>query len=384
MSTYCLSKEKRSIALIGSQAFSLLNFRGDLISEFVNSGIRVYALAPDFTEDTREIAIGLGALPIDYSLSRSGINPIKDFLAFICMIKVLHGLNVDISFGFSIKPVIYGTLASWLAGIPTRIAMIEGLGFVFTDYGCRTSLRKFFLRKMVLILYRLSLSKAHKVFFLNNDDIKEFLDGHIVSKYKIQYLNGIGVNLCEWSSNSVVISPITFLLAARLLREKGIFEYIDAARNIKAKHPTARFIVLGGVDLNPGSLRRDELMRWVHEGVIEWPGHVKVKPWLEQTSVFVLPSFYREGVPRSIQEAMAMSKPIITTNSPGCRDTVIDGENGYLVDVRNSKDLEVAMLRYIANPSLIASMGRISRQMAEEKFDVIKINKKIINIMGLR
>ena len=179
----------------------------------------------------------------------------------------------------------------------------------------------------------------------------------------------------------VPAQPVTFLLAARLLREKGIVEYAHAARQVKQLHPEVRFVLLGGLDPNPGGLREAEISAWVTEGILEWPGHVAVKPWLAKTSVCVLPS-YREGLPRSTQEAMAMGRPVITTDAPGCRDTVQEGVNGYLVPVRDVAALAQAMLRFVNNPSLIEPMGHASRRMAEANFDVRQINARLIKILG--
>lgn len=157
----------------------------------------------------------------------------------------------------------------------------------------------------------------------------------------------------------------------------------NAARRVKARHPMTRFILLGGLDPNPGGLSSDEVESWVKEGVIEWPGHVAVKPWLAEASVYVLPSYYREGVPRSTQEAMAMGRPVITTDAPGCRDTVIEGKNGFLVPKRDVDALVVAMERFIDNPELIEVMGQSSRRLAEERFDAHKINLRLMELMGI-
>ena len=178
-----------------------------------------------------------------------------------------------------------------------------------------------------------------------------------------------------------VSPPITFLLAARLLREKGIVEYAEAARIVKSKYPDTRFILLGSVDPNPGSLNAEEVSKWVTERLLEWPGHVPVKSWMTQASVYVLPS-YREGVPRSTQEAMAMGRAVITTDAPGCRETVVDGLNGFLVPVRDSVALAEAMMRFIKQPALIETMGKASRMLAEERFDVHKVNAIMLATMG--
>jgi glycosyltransferase involved in cell wall biosynthesis len=167
-----------------------------------------------------------------------------------------------------------------------------------------------------------------------------------------------------------------------LLREKGVLEYVAAARAIKARYTNVRFLLLGGLDENPGAIDRAQVQTWVDEGVVEWPGHVPMKTWLAQTHVYVLPS-YREGVPRSTQEALALGRAVITTNAPGCRETVVPGENGYIVPVRDVSALIKAMARFVETPSLINSMGKASRKLAETRFDVRQVNKQMMQAMGL-
>ena len=370
----------KTLAIISNQAFSLINFRGDLIKALVRSGASVYALAPDYDRLTREQVMQLGAVPVAYALSRTGMNPLKDFCDALSLTKTLRSLRPDTTLCYFIKPVIYGTLAAWLAKVPRRVAMIEGLGFVFTLSKKSNSLNKRFLKFFVSFLYRIALKKAHYVIFLNKDDLQEFVASNLVESYKCKLIPGIGVDLEKWCAEAPVTYPVTFTLAARLLHEKGVREYIDAARIVKYKCATARFILLGDVDANPGSLSREEVESWVSEGLIEWPGHVRVKYWLEQTSVYVLPS-YREGVPRSTQEALAMARPVITTDVPGCRETVIDGENGFLIPARNFVVLAEKMLIFINKPSLIGSMGEKSRALAEKRFDVHKINKIFLAVL---
>jgi glycosyltransferase involved in cell wall biosynthesis len=368
--------------IITSQAFSLHNFRGPLISDLVASGVKVYALAPDYSDDSRNKVRFLGAEPVDYEMSRAGISPFRDALAFFKLIILFLRIRPDISLAYFIKPVIYGTTAAWIAGIPRRIAMIEGLGYVYTDTNAKLVWHRKLLKAIVSRLYKFALNKAKYVVFLNGDDQTEFVSKGLVAKEKAVLLGGIGVDLKEWPQMPVHISPITFLLVARLLREKGIVEFANAARVLKKLEPGVRFVLLGGLDSNPGALTESEVQGWVTEGLLDWPGHVDVKPWLAQASAFVLPS-YREGLPRSTQEAMASGRAIITTDSPGCRDTVQNGVNGYLVPVRNVNALANAMLHFVHNPYLFKSMGNKSRVLAEENFDVYKINKRLIKIMGI-
>ena len=368
-------------ALITSQAFSVSNFRGPLITALVAQGVEVFAIAPDFDEQTRASVRLLGAVPVDCYLSRTGMNPLRDIFSVLRLMVLLRRLKVEVSLAYFIKPVIFGNLAAFFVRVPQRFCMIEGLGYVFTPPGGHEPFTRKILRMLVSLLYKLSLKHAHRVFLLNQDDIAEMLNRGLVRHAQVVKLNGIGVDLTQWMLTPAVSQPITFLLAARLLREKGIVEYAEAARIVKSKYPDTRFILLGSVDPNPGSLNAEEVSKWVTERLLEWPGHVPVKSWMTQASVYVLPS-YREGVPRSTQEAMAMGRAVITTDAPGCRETVVDGLNGFLVPVRDSVALAEAMMRFIKQPALIETMGKASRMLAEERFDVHKVNAIMLATMG--
>ncbi len=374
--------EPQVIAIVAHQAFSLANFRGELIKELVTQGLQVVTLAPDFDADSRAKVQALGALAVDYRLDRTGTNPLADSASVLALAVALRRIRPQALLCYSTKPVILGTIAGWLAGIPHRVALIEGLGYAFTPRSDAGNAQRRILQHMVALLFRLALTLAHRVMVLNKDDFSALIDGRLVSADKVEIIDGIGVDLAYWSCESSVRSPVTFVLAARLLVEKGVREYAAAARRIKKLHPAVRFLLLGGLDSNPGALSGAEVQSWVDEGFLEWPGHVEVKPWLEQASVFVLPS-YREGMPRSTQEAVALGRPVITTDVPGCRDTVLDGVNGYLVAPRDSLALAEAMERFIAHPELIVTMGAASRQMAALRFDVKVANKKIITAMGI-
>jgi len=370
-------------ALITSQAFSIANFRGPLIAALVARGVAVFAIAPDYDAQTRDSVLALGATPVDCSLNRTGMNPVKDMLSVFRLAMLLRRLRIDVSLGYFIKPVIFGTLAAVLAGVPQRFCMIEGLGYVFTPSSGAEPLLRRLLRKLVSRLYKTALKFAKQVFLLNDADIADMVSQGLLQKSQVVKLGGIGVDLAEWLPAPCVIEPVTFLLAARLLREKGIVEYAEAARIVKATFPATRFLLLGGLDPNPGGLSAAEVNVWAQQGLLEWPGHVPVKNWLAQASVYVLPSYYREGVPRSTQEAMAMGRAVITSDAPGCRETVVEGLNGFLVPVRDPQSLAKAMLRFIEQPELIKSMGEASRVLAVERFDVHKVNGVMLATMGI-
>jgi glycosyltransferase involved in cell wall biosynthesis len=371
------------LGLITSQAFSLPNFRGTFIRELVAHGVQVYALAPDYDARTRSAVRELGAEPVDFDLERAALSPVRDVLALVKMAFLIKRLGLDAVISYFIKPVIYGTLAARMARVPHRYCLIEGAGYVFSEERLHSN-KKRLLRSVVSQLYRTSLRHAEKVFFLNPDDVALFREFRMVEESKAIMLGAIGVDLHEMAMAPPIIAPIVFILVARLLKEKGIYDYVAAAKQIKARYPGARFLLVGGVDFNPASLTEDEVRSWVGEGVIEWAGRVSdVRPWLARASVFVLPSYYREGVPRSTQEAMAMGRPVITTDSPGCRETVITGRNGFLVPPRSSEALVAAMLRFIEEPELIVSMGQESRRMAEERFDARRVNRRLLAELGL-
>ncbi len=373
-----------SLVIVSNQAFSLVNFRGPLITALVARGVRVHALAPDYSEDLRARVAALGAEPVEYSLSRAGLNPLRDFHDIWKLTRLLRRISPDATLAYFVKPVIYGSIAAWLARVPYRYSLIAGLGFVFTDHGVAQLTARRLLRLLVEQLYRLALARNLKVIVQNADDIRTLTEAGIIDRNKVVLVPGTGVDLTHYSFHPPVTWPPVFVLIARMLREKGVLEFVQAARLLKQKHPIARFILVGGTDPNPGSIAEGELRGWASEGIVEWAGQVSdVRPWLARASVFVLPSYYREGIPRGNQEAMAMGRPVITTDWVGCRETVVDGENGYLVPVRDSKALAKAMSRFIEDPDLVERMGRAGRRIAEAHFDVDDINRQIIQALGL-
>jgi glycosyltransferase involved in cell wall biosynthesis len=373
----------RSIAIIANGAFSIHNFRGPLIRSLVSAGVKVHALAPDYDDVSRATIRALGAEPIDISLDRTGMRPFRDLLDAGRIRLVLRRLRPDAVFSYFIKPVIFGSLAATLAGVPRRYALIAGLGYVYTPAGTAEAWRRRLLRWLASGLYRMALRTCHRVFFQNQDDLREFSEAGLVDPQRAVLLTGTGVDLDRFEPAPPVEAPVTFLFVGRLLREKGVYELVEAARKVRAANPEARVQLLGEVDPNPGSLTREAVAAWDAEGVVDWIGRVDdVRPWIARSSVFVLPS-WREGKPRSTQEAMAMGRPIVTTDAPGCRDTVEQGVNGIIVPVRDPDALADAMMRFIREPRLIGTMGLESRRLAEERFDVHKINQVILREIGI-
>jgi len=374
------ASQRRQITLIGHAAGATLNFRAPLIADLVAAGWRVEVLAPDWTPDQRQRLRALGAEARTFPLSRTGLNPLQDLRSLWVLYRHLRDSRPDAVLTYAAKTNVWGMLAAAWAGVPRRVAMVEGMGFAFTEGQDGRTSKQRMVGAVLSVLYRVAFRLAHRVIVLNPDDARDLQRRCGLASQKTILLGGIGVPLSDWPFCPPHTTPITFTLVARLLREKGVLEFVQAARLIKERHPSTRFLLLGAIDDNPGSLREADLQPWVQAGIIEWSGQVDVKPWLAQTSVFVLPS-YREGVPRSTQEAMAMGRAVITTDAPGCRETVVDGINGFLVPPRDVPALAAAMQRFIDEPALIARMGAESRRLAEERFDVRRANAIIMSTL---
>jgi glycosyltransferase involved in cell wall biosynthesis len=283
----------------------------------------------------------------------------------------------NVFLAYTIKPVIYGLIAATAARVPRRFALVTGLGYAFQEDTGRASLR-WLMRK----LYGAALTCSSKVFLQNPDDRELLRKRGVLRSVPSFIVNGSGVDLSHYEVAPLSSEP-SFLLIARLLADKGIREYVEAARQVRLTHPSIQFVLVGWMDSNPNAISEAELAGWVAEGLIKFLGRLQdVRPAIRSSTIYVLPS-YREGTPRTVLEAMAMGRPIITTDAPGCRETVIDGENGYLVRARSSSALAAAMLRFIDDPAVIPTMGARSRKIAEAKYDVHKINATMLFEMGI-
>ncbi|MEH6784695.1 MAG: glycosyltransferase family 4 protein [Alcanivorax jadensis] len=368
--------------LVASFPDSIIQFRGELIKSLLDSGCKVHIAVPSLEPDS-EISRKLNSLGVvvhDIPLHRTGINPVRDLHVLFILYKLISKINAEYVFGYTVKPVIYGTLASWVARIPNRFALITGLGYAFT--GEPTGPRRL-LRRFIQSLYRFSLSRADKVFFQNPDDESLFRElGLLKQSVPSCIVNGSGVDVSEYQVSQLPSQPV-FLLIARLLGDKGVREYAAAAMEVRSSYPNARFLLVGWIDDNPDAISQSELDGWVEDGVIEYLGKLSdVRPAISKSSIYVLPS-YREGTPRTVLEAMAMGRAIITTDAPGCRETVVDADNGFLVPVQNVSALVDAMVKMVLSPETVASMGRRSRLIAEEKYDVHNVNAVMLREMGL-
>lgn len=376
--------------LIAGYAESLRGFRGPLVAALQANGLEVHVAAPGLTANSalREQLRSQGLVVHECMLQRTGINPVADLQSLWVLWRLMRHVRPHYVLPYTIKPVIYGSLMAWLSRVPQRFALVTGLGYAFQQESHAGFSARSLIRRLVRVLYTLSLKNAHVVFFQNPDDQALFRSLGILSPCtRSVVVNGSGVDIRQYALYPIPAGRLgaatTFLLIARLLGDKGVREYVEAARRIKARYPDVVFRLVGWVDENPDAIREQELNDWVSEGVVEYLGRLSdVRPAIADCTVYVLPS-YREGTPRTVLEAMAMGRPIITTDAPGCRETVVEGDNGFLVPVKSVDALVAAMEKFIVSPDLVERMGKRSREMAETKYDVNAVNAVMLREMGI-
>lgn len=367
----------KKILLIGVEPRSLINFRGSLIHAMEDKGCNVIAVSSPAPEPL------LKAFNEQYihhqavRFQRNGLNPINDLKSLMALKKLFKREKPDFILCYTIKPVIWGGLAALLTGTKFY-ALVTGLGFALQG----ESFKRKMLTKLVSFLYRISLSHATKVVFQNSDNRDLFVGRNIIPLDKSEVVNGSGVDISHFSNCDLPSfqNGIHFLCVARLLGEKGLREYAKAALTVKAKYPKANFLLVGPEDTSLDGIALNEVQSWSE---VDYLGSTQdVRPFIEKVHVYVLPS-YHEGLPRSTIEAMAMGRPVITTDAVGCKETVEEGINGFKVPVSDAAGLADKMIWFIEHSDQIEPMGLASRKMAEEKFDVHKVNARMLEIMGL-
>lgn len=352
-------------------------FRRYFLRDLLKRGDEVVAVAP-YDEWTEKVE-ALGIRCIDIGLSRWGSNPFSEAATILRIFRIVRAERPAAVISYTIKPVIYGSLAARFVPRVKIFSVVTGLGYMFVEAGLAGRFRQFFAGW----LYRLALTSNKRVFFQNPDDMSLFLSRRIVGEERATLVPGSGVDTEFFAPTEGVALKDHFLLVARMLTDKGVDLYVAAARRLKRKYPQAVFVLLGPVDDNPAAIPLATLQAWDAEGVINYLGSVDdIRPEMAKCSVYVLPSRYREGIPRTNLEALAMGKPVVTTDMPGCRETVMPGINGFLIPPGDEEALERAMESFILDPSLAARMGRESRAMALKKFRVEIVNGTIIEALA--
>ena len=361
----------KKILLICTQSNQICGFRKSLIETLQANDFCVSAIAFDDRERLQIEKMGVNFFCIN-GANRS-LNPFKMLSLKKKYLGVIRQVEPDIVFTFMLKPNVFGVKAAKKAGVKNIYSMVEGAGDVFIN----NTLKWRLVRTLVCKMYRSSFKYVRKVFFLNTDDKKEFLTRKLVKEQQCGIIKGIGVDL-EHFDQKPIKNDRTFLMIARMLTTKGVMEYCQAARLVKQKYPDVVFNYLGA----EGTVKLVDIQEYIDEGSICYLGTTKdVRPYLEACTAFILPSFYREGLPMSIMEAESVGRPIITTDNVGCRDTVVDGYNGFLIEKNNVQQLVEKIEEIINNIPRTMEMGKNSRLFAEEHFDQKSINKQILSII---
>ncbi len=372
-----ISSGMSKILLSSRCAWSLVNFRSGQMTWLKNGGDEVIgaAAADGFENNLEPMGIKFVGLPVPFR----SINPLADLRLFWHFYRMYRRERPEIVHHFTIKPVIYGSIAAKCAGVPRIVNTITGLGFVFTD--CASP----WLRKLVELQYKTALMCSHFTFFQNEDDRTLFTKQKLVKHDKTGLVPGSGVNTEKFAptydGEAITDHPVVFLMVARLLRDKGVYEFVEAAEKVRKHFPDARFQLLGKRDVhNPSVVPQEDLTRWTNSGLIEYLGEVTdVRKILSDADVIVLPS-YREGTPRSLLEAAAMGKPIITTDTVGCREVVDEGVNGLLVPVKDAEALSLAMRAMVSDSEKRQRMGIAGREKIVREFDETIVIQKCVDV----
>jgi glycosyltransferase involved in cell wall biosynthesis len=373
----------KHILIIASHGPSLINFRLNLIKLLLSKGykVSVASSSENFNKTLQKQLKALGVKINLFSLSRTGLNIFREFKSILDLSRIIKNSKPNIIISYTAKPVVYSGLILKFFPKIIYFPLITGLGFAFTN---NLSIVGYLLRLLMIFLYYLGLKKSKKIIFQNKDDKKLFLELKIIKdKKKVSVVNGSGIDLNAFRFSRLPTEHI-FLMIARLLIDKGIREYFKASIIVKKKFPNVKFRLIGGLDQNPSSLNKKELKFWLKKSKIKYLGRRNsVKSALRSCRYFVLPS-YREGTPRTILEALSIGRPVITTNVPGCRETVVNKKNGLLVPSKNSMALANAMIELIKEKDKkIKSMAKESYLIAREKYEIDKVNTNMLNIMNL-
>lgn len=362
--------------LVSPKNRTAYNFRGDLIKLIISKGYEVIVTGPN--RDNVEKIEALGARFVEIPMDKNGVDPVKDIRYEKALYKLFCEEKPDAVLGYTSKPVIYGSIAAKRAGVKNITAMITGLGYAFTSQTKKAKI----IRMIMSVLYKRAMSSTDTVIFQNPDDMEQFTSLGLVKKEKCKLVAGSGVNM-ERFHPLPYPEKTTFFMLSRIMNSKGIREYLEAAKIVKEKYPDTHFMLLGACEGIQDSIGPEELKKYTDSGIIEHFGETEnVPPYYGKCSVYVLPS-YREGTPRTILEAMATARPIITTDAPGCRETVKDGENGFLVPVKDAKALSDKMLWFVEHPEKIEKMGKKSLEYCLEKFEVGKVNSDMIKYCNI-
>jgi glycosyltransferase involved in cell wall biosynthesis len=355
---------------------SLVNFRGELIRSIVADGHQVWGMAP---EDDPKVRAGVEALGAQYEVvpfNRTSLNPLDDLKGMRALTRKLEGIRPDVVLSATLRIASWGSLAAEYAQVPKRVAMVTGMGTAFTAEGPKGQLMAFVAKRLMKRAFR----RVSQVIVQNPDDQRALLDLGVIDPARLAVVNGSGVDITKFEASLLPAGPPRVLMIARLLVEKGVREYAAAASIVRKTRPDVQFDLVGPLEDHSSGIERAEVEGWKD---IVWHGQQDdVRPWIQQCALYCLPS-YREGTPRTVLEALAMSRPVVTSDAIGCRETIIDGVEGFLVPPKNAEALAGALLRILDDPVRHQAMASRARRRAEEKYDVNLINREMRRLMGV-
>ncbi len=366
---------KTKVVIFGSFYESLLSFRGDLIKKLEESNFEVYTISPK--PESEKLNLRKNHYFLDFK--RNKINFISDLINFFFLIKIIRKIRSKLIIPYTVKPILFTGLISVIFKINVCV-MITGIGNTFTS----ENILQRFIKILIILLYRIFFLRFAKVIFQNKEHLELFYKLKIISnKHKCIVVNGSGVNLNKYKFNAMLFKPrVTFLMISRLLKNKGIKEYLIASNNLSKKYSNIDFLLIGALDFSIYRFSKNDFNLYNSNNAVNYLGYKKnTYEYLKKASVIVLPS-YSEGMPRSILEALSVGRPIITTDIPGSRETVIENRNGFLIKTKDDKNLFTKMEWFVNNPSKIPLMGKESNKLAKQFFDSEIINKKIINFIN--
>lgn len=371
-------KNSKKMMVIAPKAKSIINFRGDLIKEIIKRGYEVIVVCPEHGQEENLKKIGVKKV-IVIKMNKTSINVFSNIQYYKELKKTIELERPDKIFAYTIKPVIFGCIAAKKCKVEDIYPMLPGIGMVYLKNDMKTKI----IRIICGIAYKKALKNAKKVIFQNSDDKAEFLKRKYLKEEKCEVVDGSGVNLERFSRNPLPKENI-FVMVSRILKEKGVIEYCKAAKIVKSKYPNAEFLYLGAEDNTHNSLKLKDIEEYTNDNIVKYCGTTDDVPsFLKKVTVSVLPSYYREGIPRTLLEALAMGRPIITTNSVGCKETVKDGKNGFLVPIKDVNALAEKMTYMIEHRVELERMSDESYKYCKERFDVNIINKRMLEIMEI-
>lgn len=373
----------QKIIVVASLGYSLTNFRLELLKRMVANGHQVLALAPEIEPETKDILSEFGIETEAFPMARTGTNPFQDFHTVFALRKIYRRFKPDYTLSYTAKPIIYANLVGRLEKVPHRFALFTGLGYAFADE--RPSGKKWILRQLSILLYRLSAKGMKGAFTYNPKETEDIRNFRLIpSSTPVLRVPGSGVDTSLFEASVPNTDPIQFLMVSRLLKSKGVSIFVDAVKRLKKRGFHFEAVLLGPEDVSPDAIPKEQLDEWVKEGVVKYLGVTNdVRPFLANSTVMVLPSMYREGIPRSILEAMSSGRAVITSDMPGCAHSIVSNKDGLIVRTGDVAALEKAMSKFINEPSLAVRMGKAGRKRACDTFDVHKVNKILLTTMGL-